>query len=138
MEFDFSVPRKHLAHYQKVKVFLEMNIFPLYNEEKQIIAVVCLSNEITRRKHTEKLMLDQNKRLEEYAFTISHILRRPIANIISLSSLIKPEDMKNEEDAQVAVFLNESTHQLDQILKELNQNITLKPDYFYEHKNTAG
>ncbi|GAB1448354.1 hypothetical protein MASR2M44_13620 [Bacteroidota bacterium] len=137
MEFDFSVPENTWPTTRR-KVFLEMNIFPLYNEEKQIIAVVCLSNEITRRKHTEKLMLDQNKRLEEYAFTISHILRRPIANIISLSSLIKPEDMKNEEDAQVAVFLNESTHQLDQILKELNQNITLKPDYFYEHKNTAG
>jgi PAS domain S-box-containing protein len=133
-EFDFNVPENTWTNSRR-KIFFELNIFPLFDEKHQVVAVVSLCNEITRRKATEKLMLDQNKRLEEYAFTISHILRRPIANIISLSSLIKSEDMLNPEDAQLVEFLNESTHQLDQILKELNQNITLKPDYFNEYKN---
>ncbi|MFY8021482.1 MAG: PAS domain S-box protein [Bacteroidia bacterium] len=137
IEIDFNVPENTWSTSRR-KIFFELNIFPLFDEVHQVIAVVCLSNEITKRKHTEKLMLDQNKRLEEYAFTISHILRRPIANIISLSSLIKSEDVLKPEDVQLVEFLNESTHQLDQILKELNQNITIKPDYFNDYKNHSG
>lgn len=134
IELDFNVPENTWSTSRR-KIFFELNVFPLYDENHLIIAAVCLSNEITKRKATEKLMLDQNKRLEEYAFTISHILRRPIANIISLSSLIKSDDILKPEDAQLVEFLNESTHQLDQILKELNQNITIKPDYFNDNKN---
>lgn len=134
LEIDFNVPENTWSTSRR-KIFFELNIFPLFDDNHQVVAVVCLSNEITKRKHTEKLMLDQNKRLEEYAFTISHILRRPIANIISLSSLIKSDEMLKPEDAQLVEFLNESTHQLDQILKELNQNITIKPDYFNDYKN---
>jgi signal transduction histidine kinase len=133
-ELDFNVPENTWSTSRR-KIFFELNIFPLYDENHRVVAAVCLSNEITKRKATEKLMLDQNKRLEEYAFTISHILRRPIANIISLSSLIKSDTMLNPEDAQLVEFLNESTHQLDQILKELNQNITIKPNYFNDYKN---
>jgi signal transduction histidine kinase len=134
IELDFNVPENTWSTSRR-KIFFELNVFPLYDENHLVIAAVCLSNEITKRKATEKLMLDQNKRLEEYAFTISHILRRPIANIISLSSLIKSDDILKPEDAQLVEFLNESTHQLDQILKELNQNITIKPDYFNDNKN---
>ena len=62
-------------------------------------------------------LIVRNKKLEEFAFIVSHVLRAPVANIIGLNSLII-EDPDSKD--QYLELLNQSVHKLDKVIRELN------------------
>ncbi len=62
-------------------------------------------------------LVERNKKLEEFAFIVSHVLRAPVANIIGLNSLIKEDPELKDKYIEL---LNESIHKLDKVVRELN------------------
>jgi PAS domain-containing protein len=104
--------------------YFEVSLFSISDEKDQTKGVVALTNNITlKRKHEQKL-IEQTKRFEEYSFTLSHIIRRPVANLISLSSLLHTAAGLDAEDQQTIDHLHESVRQLDEIIKTINKNLT--------------
>lgn len=96
---------------------------PVYVND-EVNAFLIISEEITERKKYEierQIMIDdlivRNKKLEEFAFIVSHVLRAPVANIIGLNSLII-EDPDSKD--QYLELLNQSVHKLDKVIRELN------------------
>src|SRR5688572_10844135 len=95
--------------------------------------------DITNRKLIEQKILEQNARLqaitidlkrkndqlEEFTQIVSHNLRSPIGNILSLLTFM--ETSKSEEDkAQLMSYLKESTSNALTTLEELNEVLKLK------------
>jgi PAS domain-containing protein len=123
MEIDFSELECSGAA-ELEKSWFEFIFFRLspnhYNEGRMVL----LTTDITTRKRHEKILVEQNKRFEEYSFTLSHIIRRPVANIISLSALLKEFTYTDEADQTTLKHLHESAKQLDDIIKNLNKNLT--------------
>ncbi len=116
-EFELNYIYKSEEHYVYA-IYL-----PVYLND-EINAFLIISEEITERKKYEierQIMIDdlveRNKKLEEFAFIVSHVLRAPVANIIGLNSLIKEDPELKDKYIEL---LNESIHKLDKVVRELN------------------
>jgi PAS domain S-box-containing protein len=81
--------------------------------------------DITAQKQADlersKMMADllrRNRDLEQFSYVVSHNVRAPLVNMISLISLLDPTGRC--EDADVLIALTESTAKLDSVIIDLN------------------
>ncbi|MBC7381424.1 MAG: hypothetical protein H7296_00325 [Bacteroidia bacterium] len=128
-EVDYDIPQNNRTK-KKGKSYYEVVLFSVQNEKAGIIA---LTRDITGRKLNEKKLNDQNKQMETYTFTLSHVIRRPIANLISLTNLLDNDGNLNEDEQLTIQHIHESVKQLDDIIKNLNYSITSINPKPYEH-----
>ncbi|MEI7508575.1 MAG: histidine kinase dimerization/phospho-acceptor domain-containing protein [Flavobacterium sp.] len=63
----------------------------------------------------------QNKKLQDIAWTQSHILRSPLSNIMGLVNLLKSNLNleENDENSKIINYLTESTEKLDKIIHDI-------------------
>jgi PAS domain S-box-containing protein len=119
---DFSV--LELINYTKggSGYWVEMTISPIYNGKKEVVRYISVQNIITQRKLRDVQIQEQNMVLKKLAWTNSHTVRRPIASIISLVEL--GEYAANmEEIKEINVFIAACSRELDDITKEVSQEI---------------
>jgi two-component system CheB/CheR fusion protein len=110
---------------------------PIYNESGEITGVISVSRNITNRKkreaEREKMIQDliyRNKNMEQFSYIISHNLRSPVANILGLTDLIKISDFNLAESLEIFSGISASAHKLDEVVKDLNEVLTLKTSTF--------
>lgn len=69
-------------------------------------------------KQTNLELIEQNTRLEQFGFIISHNLRSPMARIVGLSALLR--FTKDESEiSEIVRLIVKSTQDLDQVIKDL-------------------
>ncbi|HEY5918760.1 MAG TPA: HAMP domain-containing sensor histidine kinase [Chryseolinea sp.] len=69
-------------------------------------------------KQTNLELIEQNTRLEQFAFIISHNLRAPMARLVGLSAIL---DLTTDvrETSEIVGLMVKSTQDLDQVIKDL-------------------
>ncbi len=81
-----------------------------------------LALEVSRQtwdlKQANADLIEHNTRLEQFAFIISHNLRAPMSRLVGLSSILDFTTDTNEVSEIVKLMLK-STHDLDQVIKDL-------------------
>ncbi|PTB94760.1 hypothetical protein C9994_11840 [Marivirga lumbricoides] len=60
--------------------------------------------------------------LEQIIFDISHVMRRPVANMQGLTQLIELDKMNRETVKEVAYKLQLVSHEMDSFIKKLYNN----------------
>lgn len=95
-------------------------LHPAYNEQGEYIGCVIISINITDRKKKELDIKNQNDKLREIARVQSHELRRPLANIIGLISLLKEEAQK-KADIKLLTQLEHNTQELDKVILKITK-----------------
>jgi PAS domain S-box-containing protein len=98
------------------------------------IGLYGIVHDITEQKKTElqlQTLLDitkeQNARLQNFAYIVSHNIRSHSANIVGLVDHLK--DMVTEEDSwDIFNMLQTSTHKLGETIENLNEIITIQND----------
>ena len=84
-----------------------------------------VDNRTQELQKTNQELIEHNHQLEQFAFIAAHNLRAPLTRVLGLSNLIQMG--KTEEDKQVALDkLISSTHDLDQVVKDLNAILNIK------------
>lgn len=68
----------------------------------------------------------KNKTLEEYAFIISHTIRRPLANILGLTELLNASETKESNTNEIISKLKQSAEELDGLVKKSNKLLRSK------------
>lgn len=68
----------------------------------------------------------KNKILEEYAFIISHNIRRPLANILGLTELLNASETKESNTNEIISKLKQSAEELDDLVKKSNKLLRSK------------
>jgi signal transduction histidine kinase len=87
-------------------------------QQKNNELVVEVERQTHDLKRTNLELIEQNNRLEQFAFIISHNLRAPLARLIGLSNIL--DFAKDETEAtEIVRLIVKSTHDLDQIIKDL-------------------
>jgi PAS domain S-box-containing protein len=81
-------------------------------------ARMIVAADITQRVNHTAAIQKQNDRLKEIAHMQSHILRLPLARIMSLSDLIEQE-YQNKVDTELLGYLNTSANELDTAIKAI-------------------
>jgi PAS domain S-box-containing protein len=71
----------------------ELKLTPMRNNTGDVIGVSLSSADISKRKQQERHIAVQNEALTRIAILQSHELRRPVASLMGMMSLIKMEDL---------------------------------------------
>jgi PAS domain S-box-containing protein len=119
---NFDSPDNPFPNKKSISIF-EVNLFSIKGEDGIIRGLVALTSDISLRKHNEQLLIEQNKRFEEYSFTLSHVIRKPIANLISLTSLLHEYADLDAEDQRTLDYVHDSVQELDGIIRTLNSKL---------------
>lgn len=96
----------------------------MWDEAGQPAGIFCLGHDITaymasyeELKHAQSLISQKESILREIAFNQSHVIRRPLANIIGLTKVL--EKMKIDQNLRnICEMLLASSRQLDEVIKE--------------------
>ena len=101
--------------------------------KEQSEKIICLNDrlKIEVDKQTQELqktnqeLIEHNNQLEQFAFIAAHNLRAPLTRVLGLANLIQMGP--TEKDKQTALEkLIASTHDLDQVIKDLNAILNIK------------
>jgi len=88
---------------------------PAYNKTGDIIGCSFSAMDVTESRKTEEKLSQQNTTLRKIAWEQSHIVRAPLANILSLTALL--EEDKN--DSMILSSLKQETERLDWIIRDI-------------------
>jgi signal transduction histidine kinase len=69
------------------------------------------------------LLLDQTRKMEEYAFMNSHKLRGPIASLLGLINLLDKDYLSTEEKVNVFSSFKSEVVNIDKIVRDINRVI---------------
>jgi PAS domain S-box-containing protein len=95
---------------------------PLFNDAHEHTGYIGVYNDITVSKQKEDEIIRQNDKLKEIAWLSSHEVRRPLANILGLTNLIKTISNMDEK-MKILDHINSSAKELDKIVHEFNSKI---------------
>ncbi len=101
----------------------ELQLLPIRNSAKKIIGVALNSTDITERKLQEDQINIQNAALTRIAIIQSHELRRPVASLLGIISLIKMEDSKFDYFDMIELSINELDEKIRGIVKDSENTI---------------
>lgn len=113
-------PRNFSEEQERVlKILARKVIERIDNRKRNIVA--------KREKETaEENKIEYTAALEEMLFSLSHKIRRPVANVLGMvNELIKP-DLKEDERKEYVPYLKTSAEELDVYIHELNDFIHQK------------
>ena len=77
--------------------------------------------DVTEKRDIQVQILEQNKRLKEFAFITSHKIRQPLANILGLIELVKSDSHSGQDVTITLETLRMLTSQLDGVVNEMGQ-----------------
>ncbi|HEY0744157.1 MAG TPA: ATP-binding protein [Chryseosolibacter sp.] len=87
-----------------------------------------LSTEIARQNQNlsaaNKELLEQNNRLEQFAYIISHNLRAPIARLIGLTSIANAQNV--DDTVKILDMIKHASQELDTIVKDLTGILSIQ------------
>lgn len=128
-----------------IAVFSVYDTKPRHLSENQIRSLKSLANQTmnlfefrkqnNKLQHVQRKLKQKYKELERFASLVSHDIKSPLANIISLTELLKDENKGNfdEETEQYLNFLVESSYSLrnyvDGILSFYKSDHIFEKDY---------
>lgn len=101
-------------------VWWSITFIPILDQYAKITGVAYNLIDITHRKQAEQHILRQNEQLREIANIQSHVIRRPVANIIALLHLHKWDDLPEAYRDTHNLLLSEITT-LDEIILQVVQ-----------------
>lgn len=111
------------------------------NKDNKVVGVLMSTEDITERKRNEialtrsfDLVTDQNKRLLNFSYIVSHNLRSHTSNIKSILGLLPYADSEAERNKMIELLsvasnsLNETIHNLNDVISvQTNLNLVTEP-----------
>jgi signal transduction histidine kinase len=114
-----SIQNEELTKAQKIIEIQNTEIQQMNEHLKTEVA-----NRTRELREANKELLDQNNKLEQFAFIAAHNLRAPLTRILGLAQLVQ---IGKEEDREIALEkLVGSTRDLDQVIRDLNTILNIK------------
>lgn len=120
-------------HKSGKKLWLSLDITPIYSEAGELTQYVSIQQNITFRKEAEvsqaamtQDLCRQNRDLQQLTYVISHNLRAPLANALGLATLLKRVDKTSPVFDTALTSLRQSMVQTDNVLKDLNLVLSIR------------
>ncbi|TAH18413.1 MAG: sensor histidine kinase [Cytophagales bacterium] len=79
-------------------------------------------------------LVRQNNDLQQFTYIVSHNLRAPIANLLGLVSLYRPQEPMHEVNKMSMENIKIVSYQLDSIVRDLNEIVEIKQHLIAEIK----
>jgi PAS domain S-box-containing protein len=96
------------------QVWVNLRLFPVFNEKGEVWAVSLNYTNIDRLKR-------QHAKLEEIARLQSHTIRRPLTSILGLIDILN-KNCLSEENQKIVEYLKQSALELDMVIHQIVKN----------------
>lgn len=113
----------------------EVSMSPIKNEFKDVTGVAVFMRDVTERYKAQeaqlemsRLLAEKNKDLLDFSFIITHNLRAPTSNLISLLGLYDKDHPANDENLEIMENFEASIHQLNETLADLTKAVRLREE----------
>jgi len=114
-----SFKKKYLRHKKKngaiINVEVQSNIIYFKNQKVKLV----MANDITKQMQHISTIEDQNKSLKDIAWTHSHVVRAPLAKMMSIVDFMKESDRMPSEYEDLLRHFFESGTELDTIIRDI-------------------
>jgi len=114
--------------------YIEYRGTPIYNEDKAFIYFLIVERDVTEiyTKQNElvraiSVTKEQNARLREFTYIVSHNVRSHSANFTSLTSLLQREEDESEK-VKLIEMLTKVSENLEQTIQHLNSIVSVNED----------
>ncbi|MBD1395302.1 PAS domain S-box protein [Mucilaginibacter glaciei] len=117
-----------LINYRKdgTAYWVNLSIVPIFDSKRKCTHFIGLSKDVTERKLSEQAMqkaneelMEKNNRLYEIAMINSHIIRKPVANILGAMGLIDKSLINNAEIVELIEKIEISTLEMDSVIHDI-------------------
>lgn len=136
---EFSMQKRYNNKSGKV-IWVNLIVAPLWKKGEKPLHHIAIVEDITEKKEAEQnlkksfdLVNEQNKRLLNFSYIVSHNLRSHSSNINSISNLLEDSDDVNETKEltamlkKVSVSLNETMSNLNDVINiQSNVHLTIE------------
>ncbi|RAV99233.1 sensor histidine kinase [Pseudochryseolinea flava] len=95
----------------------------MQERNKELTQEVSEQNRDLRKTNLE--LIEQNNRLEQFGYIISHNFRAPMARLIGLSRLLKDSDQESDR-ANLINLIVKSTNDFDNVFKDLTMILSIQ------------
>ncbi len=116
-----------ISRNQKKEYAINDSCAPILDTKGNIMGIVLVFRDVTKQKQEEALkekitadLVQRNKDHEHFASIISHDLKTPVSNIISLTAMVNDKDLKEGEKEFIMNALTTSAERLDEVIVDLN------------------
>ena len=128
---DFSMEKRYIHKSGKI-VWINLIVASLWKEANKVLNHIAIVEDITDKKRAEEelkqsfeLVSEQNKRLLNFSYIVSHNLRSHTSNIELISGLM--EGIKSqEEQAEMVHLLQKVSKSLDDTMRNLNEVVNIR------------
>ena len=108
------------------QIYFEINIFPVKVNNCITGAGIAIRN-INSRKKIENQLIEtsnhlkhQNEEISKYSYSLSHILRAPVASMIGLCNLLKEHNLSEDKKLIIINNMSRLANDLDTIVRQMN------------------
>ena len=100
-------------------------------------AIQELKETLENQHRINQELVRQNNDLQQFTYIVSHNLRAPIANLLGLVSLYRPNEPTHEVNKVSMENIKTVSHQLDLIARDLNEIVEIKEHLIAETKENV-
>ncbi|MDX1903257.1 MAG: histidine kinase dimerization/phospho-acceptor domain-containing protein [Thermonemataceae bacterium] len=124
----FRVEIRKFNKYTKEIYYIEWELVNLRDEKNNIVGILRIGYDVTNFKLKEKKLSKQSEALFEIARKQSHEVRRPLANILGICSLLQDDSKLSEKERSDYIkYLKQSSEELDEMIHSI---VRLTNTYF--------
>ncbi len=91
----------------------------LYDESGKPKIIEGTIHDVTQRKNAEEMLKLKNEKLTEVAFLQSHIVRRPVANVLGILHLMNKDNPADPLNLALIPKLEQVSKDLDEVIKQI-------------------
>jgi PAS domain S-box-containing protein len=113
----YIIVNENIDQVTKEFICYEISFNPIYNADRKITGVGCFARNITDRIKINKAIIDQNDRLRNIAALSSHDLRRPVATLLGLMSIIDRQNFFNPENREIIEHMLVVGSEIDDVIR---------------------
>lgn len=86
---------------------------------KEIPSIIISIEDLTKEIIYIQSIQQQNKKLKDIAWIQSHLVRAPLSRIMGLINLLSDLDIDNLDQRQILKMIRDSSHELDEIIRNI-------------------
>lgn len=115
--------RVELINYTKDgnEFYVSVSLTPIFDRNGALVRWISIQRDVSEeRKYVEQIK-EKNRKLQDISWLQSHVVRTPLARVLSLLELLENTEM-NPEQLELLAHMRNSADELDTIVKQIANN----------------
>ncbi|RZK59277.1 MAG: PAS domain S-box protein [Pedobacter sp.] len=118
-----TATKVELINYTKAgdNYYVSVSLSPIFGEDGELIRWISIQRDVSEQYRYVEQIKSQNRKLKEISWMQSHVVRAPLARMMSIVELLNTCELSDEQRELLAI-LDGSSKELDDIIKDISNN----------------